>query len=87
MSDIIEIPNIENTNERIDWIEVAIKNEYLKYYEFKNFSNVKEICSGGLRSLSCELENFWKLFSIKIFFSILIMPLLKKSLQRYLFIK
>ena len=35
-----------SSNEWIDWIEVAIKNEYLKYYEFKNFSNVKEIGSG-----------------------------------------
>ena len=44
MSDIIEIPNTENTNE---WIEIAIKNEYLKYYDYKNFSNIEEIGSGG----------------------------------------
>ena len=47
MSDNIEIQDAENSNEWINWIEVAIAEEYLKYYEYENFSNIKEIGSGG----------------------------------------
>ncbi|GES83707.1 kinase-like domain-containing protein [Rhizophagus clarus] len=34
-------------SEWIDWIEDATKNKYIKYYEFKSFSNKKKIGSGG----------------------------------------
>ena len=40
MSDIIDT---KNTNEWIDWIEVAIKNEYLKYYEIKILAILKKL--------------------------------------------
>ena len=47
MSDIIKIPNTKNTNEWIDWIEAAIKNEHLKYYEFKFSAILKKFNGSG----------------------------------------
>ena len=70
MSDIIEIPNTENTNEWIDWIEAAIKNEHLKYYELKNFSNIEEIGSGGFGKVyRANWKNFRNYFALKSFFN------------------
>jgi len=70
MSDIIEIPDTENMNEWTDWIEVAIKNEYLKYYEFKNFSNIKEIGSGGFGKVyRANWKNFGNYLALKSFFN------------------
>ena len=37
----------ENSNEWINWIEEAISKNYLKHYEYKNFSNLQEIGTGG----------------------------------------
>ena len=31
----------------INWIDDAIKKKYIKYYDYKNFLNIKEIGSGG----------------------------------------
>jgi hypothetical protein len=30
-----------------NWIEEAIKNNYIKYYDYKGFSDLKEIGLGG----------------------------------------
>jgi len=70
MSDIIEIPDTKNTNEWIDWIEVAIKDECLKYYDFKIFSNIKEIGSGGFGKVyRANWKNFENYFALKSFFN------------------
>ena len=70
MSDIIEIPNTENTNEWINWIEEAIAKEYLKHYEFKNFSNIKEIGSGGFGKVyRANWKNFRNYLVLKSFFN------------------
>ncbi|GBB88264.1 hypothetical protein RclHR1_01480029 [Rhizophagus clarus] len=45
MSHNTEIGTINNTNEWINWIEEAISKKYIKYYEYENFYNIKEICS------------------------------------------
>ena len=38
---------VQNTENASDWIEEAIAKEYLKYYEYQNFSNIREIGTGG----------------------------------------
>src|SRR5436305_691839 len=43
----IKTPDAKNENEWIDWIEEAIDKEYFKNYEYKYFSNIKEIGTGG----------------------------------------
>ncbi|POG72248.1 kinase-like domain-containing protein [Rhizophagus irregularis DAOM 181602=DAOM 197198] len=45
MSDNSDIDNSTSTNN--EWIEEAIKKNYFKYYDFKNFNNIQEIGSGG----------------------------------------
>ena len=47
MSNNIEFKVAENSNEWINWIEEAIAKNYFKYYEYKHFSNIQEIGSGG----------------------------------------
>ncbi|CAB4388553.1 unnamed protein product [Rhizophagus irregularis] len=47
MSNNIEMPNTENTNEWTNWIEEAIVKGYFKCYEYKHFSNIQEIGSGA----------------------------------------
>src|SRR3954447_12894666 len=47
MSNKNELQDTENESEWISWIEDAIDKEYFKYYEYKNFSNVREIGTGG----------------------------------------
>ncbi|CAB4481185.1 unnamed protein product [Rhizophagus irregularis] len=49
MSDNTEIEPINNnTNEWINWIKEAISKKYIKYYEYENFHNIKEISSGEI---------------------------------------
>ena len=38
---------MENTNEWANWIEEAITKNYIKYYEYKQFSNIQEVGSGA----------------------------------------
>ena len=71
MSDNIEIQDAVNSNEWINWIEEAIAKEYLKYYEYKNFSNIKEIGSGGFgKVFRANWKNFENYFALKSFFNL-----------------
>ncbi|GBB83353.1 hypothetical protein RclHR1_10080006, partial [Rhizophagus clarus] len=63
------------TNEWIDWIEGAINQNYFKYYEYKHFSNIREIGSGGFakvfrakwkNSVSLALKSFSNLNSTAV---------------------
>ncbi|RIA79968.1 hypothetical protein C1645_24787 [Glomus cerebriforme] len=47
MSNNFKKQDDENTNEWANWIEEAIAKEHIKYYEYKHFSNIKEIGHGG----------------------------------------
>jgi len=51
MSDNIKIQDTDNTNEWINWIEEAIDKEHLKYYEYKQFSNLQQIGAGAFGDL------------------------------------
>jgi serine/threonine protein kinase len=71
MSDNIEIQDTLNPNEWINWIEEAIEKKYLRYYEYKNFNNIKEIGSGGFgkvyRAKWKNVEDGY--FALKSFFN------------------
>lgn len=42
-----EIQDNDDAKQWIDWIEEAIVKEFFRYYEYKNFSNIKSIGQGG----------------------------------------
>jgi serine/threonine protein kinase len=59
--------NSDNNNES-DWIEEAITKEYLKYYEYKNFSDVKKIGGGGfVKVYRARWKNTEQYFALKSF--------------------
>src|SRR3954467_11962129 len=47
MSNNNELKVTSNSNESIDWIEEAIEKNYFKHFEYKNFSNIQKVGSGG----------------------------------------
>src|SRR4051812_40923557 len=47
MSNTIEFKVTENANEWINQIEDAITKKHIKYYEYEDFHNIKEIGSGN----------------------------------------
>ncbi|GES93389.1 kinase-like domain-containing protein [Rhizophagus clarus] len=47
MSNNVELIDNSNSNNWNKWIEKAISKRLIKYYEFKDFSNIQEIGSGG----------------------------------------
>ena len=48
MSDKTELEVTENSNEWINWIEEAISQKHIKYYEYEYFNNIfKEIGCGS----------------------------------------
>ena len=69
MSDNIKSDVIVNSNEWIDWIEEAISNKHIKYYEYKYFSNIEEIGSGGFGNVyRVNWKNNNKHLALKSFF-------------------
>ena len=71
MFDIIERKDTGNADEWVNWLEEAIAKEYLKYYEYKNFSNLQEICSGGFGKVyRANWKNFENYLALKSFFNL-----------------
>jgi hypothetical protein len=64
-----KIETEEKTNKSVDWIEDAIGKNFIKYYEYKHFSDIKEIGSGGFgkvyRVKYKNLEHYLALKSFK----------------------
>jgi hypothetical protein len=57
------------SNPCINWIEEAIAKRHIKYYEYKNFSNIKEISTGTYGKISrANWKNSNKYLSLKSFF-------------------
>ena len=55
----------ENSNE---WIEEAIAKDYFKYYEYKYFSNIQKIGSGGFGIVyRANWKNLEQHFALKSF--------------------
>jgi hypothetical protein len=62
---------INNLNDWNKWIEEAISNKLIKYYEFDQFYNLQEIGSGGFGKVyRANWKNFHKHYAIKSFFNI-----------------
>jgi len=72
MSNNTEIKDTDNsTNEWISWIEEAIAKNYFKYYEYKHFSNIQEIGSGGFgRVYRANWKNSDQYLALKAFFKL-----------------
>ena len=61
----------ENPNEWVEWIEEAIVKEYFKYYEYKHFSNLQEIGSGGFAKVyRANWKNLGQFVALKSFFNL-----------------
>ncbi len=43
--------HINDTNVHVDWIEKAIDENYIKYYDYSRFNDVKEINSGSVGNI------------------------------------
>ncbi len=44
---------IYDSNADLDWLEKAITENYIKYYDYTKFTNRKEISSGSYGNASC----------------------------------
>lgn len=61
----------ENTNESITWIEEAVAKEHIKFYEYNQFSNFKQIGVGGFGKVHrANWKKSEKLFALKSFFTL-----------------
>ncbi|CAB4403916.1 unnamed protein product [Rhizophagus irregularis] len=68
MPDNFKSQTNENTNERIDWIEKAIEEEYLQYYDYKQFSDIRQVGTGGFGTVfRANLKNSGQQFALKSF--------------------
>ena len=71
MTNNIKVQDTENTNEWINWLEEAITKEYLKHYEYKHFSNIQEVGSGGFGKVyRANWKNFENYLALKSFFNL-----------------
>lgn len=42
----------ETNNIYVDWLEKAISENYIKYYDYTEFTNKEDICNGSFGSVS-----------------------------------
>jgi hypothetical protein len=71
MSNIIEMRDTENKDEWVNWIEEAINKEYFKFYEYKHFSNIEKIGSGGFGEVfRANWKNSEQYLALKSFFNL-----------------
>ncbi|CAB4388506.1 unnamed protein product [Rhizophagus irregularis] len=61
----------KNENEWINWIEEAISKGYYKFYDYKHFSNVQKIGTGGFGKVyRASWKNSEQYLALKSFFNI-----------------
>jgi hypothetical protein len=59
------------TNNSIDWIEESIAKRHIKYYEYKYFSNIKEIGIGSFGKVyRANWKNSEQYLALKSFFNL-----------------
>lgn len=62
------ISNNKNSNSHIDWLEKAIANEHLDYFEYSEFNNIQPIGNGSFGSVSrANWKNTDTIFALKCF--------------------
>ena len=67
----VKLRNTESTNEWNNWIEDAIAKRYLRFYEYKYFSNVQIIGSGGFGMVyRANWKDYEHYFVLKSFFNL-----------------
>jgi hypothetical protein len=60
----------KNIDEWINWIEEAINKNYIKYYKYESFKNIKEIGSGVFRKVFCaNWKSSNKYLALRSFFN------------------
>ncbi|RIA83969.1 kinase-like domain-containing protein [Glomus cerebriforme] len=61
----------EDTNEWINWIEEAISQKCFKYYEYKDFTNIQEVGTGGFAKVfRANWKNSVQYFALKSFYNL-----------------
>ena len=41
----------KDSNDYVDWVEKAVTENYIKYYDYSEFTNMKEINNGSVGSI------------------------------------
>ncbi|CAB5361469.1 unnamed protein product [Rhizophagus irregularis] len=68
MSEFVKQTNIPNEKEWINWLDEAIKNEHIKYYEYEHFSKIRTIGSGAYSDVyRAKWKHTEKVFALKAF--------------------
>lgn len=63
--------NTDDSNKWINWIEAAINNKLIKYFEYKHFNNVQEIGSGSFgKVFRANWKNFNGFFALKSIYNL-----------------
>ena len=58
-------------SEWIDWIEEAISKKHIRYYEYENFNDIKEIGCGGFGKVyRANWKNSHTYLALKSFFNL-----------------
>ena len=61
-------PNISESNAYINWLEKSIINEYINYYNYSEFKNLKQIGSGSYGNVDrANWKNANRSFALKSF--------------------
>ena len=42
---------IKDSNDYVDWVEKAVTENYIKYYNYSDFTNMKEINNGSVGNI------------------------------------
>ncbi|UZO03641.1 uncharacterized protein OCT59_024045 [Rhizophagus irregularis] len=70
MSRNIETDNLNEVNELLFWVEEAISKNHIKFYEYKHFSNIREIGNGNFgRVYRAKWKDLDQYLALKYFFS------------------
>ncbi|POG61469.1 hypothetical protein GLOIN_2v1704001 [Rhizophagus irregularis DAOM 181602=DAOM 197198] len=68
MSEFVKQTNNPNEKEWINWLDEAIKNEHIKYYDYEHFSKIRTIGSGAYSDVyRAKWKNTEKVFALKAF--------------------